>query len=199
MADTAVEVANQALALIGANTISTFVGTGTEQIAATHLYQPTVDAALTSHRWRFASGKKQLSILVATPADDWDSAFQIPTDPPVLLINSISVLDHTIEYDRFEDHIYCDATSDDTVIMDYIYSRDEIDWPAYFTKAIVFELAAVFAAAITQDSFLAAHFTEQANMEYSKARFADSSSQTARNLNTRGTHSLISRRFGGSR
>jgi hypothetical protein len=193
MADTSVEVANIALTLIGANTISTFVGTGTEQIAATNLYQPIVDAALVSHRWRFASGKAQINLLVATPADDWDSAFQIPADPPVLLINSVSVLDNPIQYDRFEDQIYCDATSDDIVIMDYIYSRDEIDWPPYFTKAVGLELASAFAAAITQDSFLAAHFTEQAAIEFRKARWADSSSQTARNLNPR---SLINKRRG---
>ena len=87
MADTSVEVANQALVLIGANSISSFVGTATEQIAATHLYQPTVDAALTSHRWRFASGKKILSFLAADPIDEWDSAFQMPTDPKILLLD----------------------------------------------------------------------------------------------------------------
>jgi len=191
MADTSVEVANQALVLIGANSISSFVGTATEQIAATHLYQPTVDAALTSHRWRFASGKKILSFLAADPIDEWDSAFQMPTDPKILLLNSVMVLDHPITFDRFEDHIYCDATSSDVVVASYIYSRAEIDWPAYFTKAVVLDLASAFSAAITQDSYLAAHFREQAVVEYSKARWSDSSSQTARNLNAR---SLIDKR-----
>ena len=196
MADTNIEVANQALVLIGASSISTFTGTGTEQIAATHLYQPTVDAALTSHRWRFASGKATLSRLTATPANEWDAAYQMPSQPQILLLNAVKVLDQDISFDRYEDQIYCDAASDDTVVADYIYSRDEIDWPPYFTKAVVFQLASVFAASITQDAFLAAHFEEQAVVEFTKARWADSSSQTARHLNTRGKRSLISKRRG---
>jgi hypothetical protein len=191
MADTQVEVANQALALIGANPISTFVGTATEQVTATHLYQPTVDAALTSHRWRFASGKAILSRLADEPIDEWDAAYQMPTDPAILLLSAVLVLDNPIRFDRYEGHIYCDATSEDVVVADYIYSRNEIDWPPYFTKAVVLELASAFAAAITQDSYLAAHFSEQAVVEFSKARWADSSSQTARNMDAR---SIINKR-----
>jgi hypothetical protein len=194
MADTPVEVANQAFALIGANTLSTFVGTATEQIVATNLYQPIVDAALTSHRWRFATGKQTLARLASIPLDQWDAAYQMPSQPKILLLNSVLVQDAAIKYDRYEDNIYCDATVDDVVIADYIYSVEEQYWPPYFTKAIVSELASVFAAGITQDSYLAAFFSEQSVVEYSRARWADSSSQTARNLRTR-TSSLIRSRF----
>jgi hypothetical protein len=191
MADTNVEVANQAFALIGANPISSFVGTATEQVAATHLYQPTVDAALTSHRWRFATGKAILSRLADEPIDEWDAAYQMPTDPAILLLNAVLVQDIPITFDRYEGHIYCNATSDDVVVADYVYSRNEIDWPPYFTKAVVFELASVFAASITQDSYLAAHFSEQSVVEFTKARWADSSSQTSRNMNAK---SIINKR-----
>jgi hypothetical protein len=191
MADTQVEVANQAFALIGANTLSTFTGTGSEQIAATNLYQPIVDAALTSHRWRFATGKQTLARLSSVPVNQWDAAYQMPTQPQIILLNAVMVEDLPITFDRYEDQIYCDATESDIVVADYVYSVSEQEWPPYFTKAIVYELASVFAASITQDSFLAAHFAEQSTVEYRKARFADASSQTARNLNAR---SLIKRR-----
>jgi hypothetical protein len=192
MADTPVEVSNQAFALIGANTISTFVGTSTEQIVATNLYQPLIDAALTSHRWRFASGKQTLARLEAEPLNQWDAAYQMPTQPKILLLNGVYVLDIPIEYDRYEDQVYCDDTVDDVVDADYIYSVDEQHWPPFFTKAVVYELASLYAAGITQDAYLAAHFIEQAELEYRKARHADSSSQTARNLDAR---SLVRKRF----
>jgi hypothetical protein len=194
MADTAVEVVNQAFAVIGANTLSTFVGTSTEQIVATNLYQPIVDAALSSHRWRFATGKQTLGRLSQEPVNEWDAAYQMPTQPKILLLNNVKVLDVTIEYDRFEDQIYCDASEDDVVVADYIYSVPEQDWPPYFTKAVVYELASVFAAGITQDSYMAAHFEETAQLEYRRARWSDSSQQTARNLNTRKSK-IISSRF----
>ena len=193
MATTGVEVANQAFALIGANAISSFIGTATEQVVGEALYQPLIDAALSSHRWRFATGKGTLSRLAASPANQWDAAYQMPTDPEILLLNAVLVIDVPIEYDRYEDQIYCDAGEDDVVVADYIYSVGEEFWPAYFTKAVVFELASVFAAGITQDSYLSSHFNDMAEAEYRKARWADTSSQTARSLSAR---SLINKRRG---
>jgi hypothetical protein len=193
MATSAVEVANQAFALIGANAISSFIGTATEQVVGEALYQPLVDAALTSYRWRFATGKATLSRLAAVPLNDWDAAYQMPTDPIILLLNAVMVLDQRIEFDRYEDQIYCNATSDDTVIADYVYSAGEERWPPYFTKAVVFDLASNFAAGIMQDSYLASHFNDMAEIEYRKARFADGSSKTARPMKT---NSLINRRRG---
>jgi hypothetical protein len=93
----------------------------------------------------------------------------------------------------YEDKVYCNATSADTVNADYIFLPAEADWPPFFTKAVVFDLASNFAAGITQDASMAIMFKEEAELAYRRARFASSSSQTARNLDAR---SLIRKRLG---
>tara|TARA_R110002126_G_scaffold155060_1_gene302097 strand:- start:413 stop:994 length:582 start_codon:yes stop_codon:yes gene_type:complete len=191
MAVTDVTVVNKAFALIGANTISTFVGTSTEQIVATELYSMTVEAALVSHRWRFATGKQTMARLVAAPLNQWDAAYQMPTQPIALLVNGVYILDNPIDYDRYEDKIYTNATTSDVVDIDYIFSPEEATWPPYFTQAVVFDLAAIFAAGIAQDAGLSELFGNKATLEYRKARWSDSSSQTAKNLDGR---SLIRKR-----
>jgi hypothetical protein len=109
------------------------------------------------------------------------------------LLTGVYVNDNPITYDRYEDHIYCDAVTADVVIADYIYAIGEQHWPAHFTKVVVSELASAFAAAITQDASMASHFTEVADKLMRQARWADSSSQTARNLDMRSP--LVRKRF----
>jgi len=191
MAVTQVTIANKALALIGANTISSFTGTATEQIVATNVYDMVVEAALTTHRWRFATGKITLSRLVDAPLDQWDAAYQLPTFPQILLLNGVYILDVAIDFDRYEDKVYCDATVDDIVNADYIYRSAEADWAPYFISGVVFDLASHFAAGITQDASMSVMFEEKSEKQYAKARWADSSSQTAKNMDAR---SLIRKR-----
>jgi len=193
MSATDVTIANKALALVGANTISTFDGEMTEQVAATQLYEMMYEAALTAHRWRFATGKAQLTRKAETPLSHWDAAYSMPSQPRILLLNGVSVLDAQIEYDRFENDIYCNAAEADTVVADYIYQVNEADLPPYFVKAFVYDLASAFATAITQDASVALLFEQLSTKEWSKARFAESSSQTARHVNAR---SLINKRRG---
>lgn len=192
MAVNDVSIANKALTLIGANTIAEFAGTTSEQIAATNLYEMMVEASLTMHRWRFASGQQQLNRDNDAPIDKWDASYQMPVDPPILLLNGVFVLDNPITYDRYESKIYTNTAATDVVIADYIYRAIEQEWPPFFTKAVVYDLAGAFAAAVTQDAAMASLFIDLSVIEYRKAKFADSSSQTARHLRA---DSLLKRRL----
>ena len=182
MAVTAVTIASRAMNMIGGNEISSFSETSNEAKVANNLYEPIVEAALTMHRWRFASGQSVLSRLTAAPAARWDAAYQIPTSPKVLLIHGITITDIPIDYDRYEDKIYCNADVNDAVYMDYAYYPGEANWPPYFVKAVQLELAATFAGSLARKGDLATFYEKKANDAYNKARWADSSSQTARNM-----------------
>tara|TARA_R110002167_G_scaffold43800_2_gene132163 strand:+ start:2794 stop:3378 length:585 start_codon:yes stop_codon:yes gene_type:complete len=186
MAITAIDVtiASRALNLIGANQISSFTEGSTEANVANNLYDAIVEGSLTLTRWRFASGQQQLSRLDAVPTSRWDAAYQMPTSPPILLLHGVTVLSKPITYDRYEDKIYTNTSVDDLVIADYSYRPDSQYWPAYFSKALMYELASVFASSITRKGDLAAHWATEAQREYTRAKWADSSSQTARRLRT---------------
>tara|TARA_R100000664_G_scaffold29822_1_gene41917 strand:- start:794 stop:1375 length:582 start_codon:yes stop_codon:yes gene_type:complete len=184
MAVTDVTIASRALNLIGANEIASFDEASNEAKVAKNLYEPIVEAALTRTRWRFATGQQTLIMLADTPESRWDSAYQMPTSPQVLLLHGLTIMDKPIQYDRYEDKIYANTTADDVVTADYTYKVDVIYWPSYFTKAVMFDLAAMFAGSLAQKGELATHYTNSAELAYRNARWADSSSQTARNLRT---------------
>ena len=182
--DVDVTIASRALNLIGANQISSFTESSTEANVANNLYTTIIEGALTLTRWRFATGQQQLSRLTATPVSRWDSAYQMPTSPPILLLHAVTVNSNPIEYDRYEDKVFCKAVEDDTVVADYLYRPEAQYWPPYFVKAVMYELASIFAASIAQKGDLASHFAVEAERAYTRAKWADSSSQTARSLRT---------------
>lgn len=184
MAVTDVTIASRALNLIGANEIASFDEASNEAKVSKNLYEPIVEAALTRTRWRFATGQQTLVMLTDAPESRWDSAYQMPTSPQVLLLHGLTIMDKPIQYDRYEDKIYANTTADDVVTADYTYKVDVIYWPSYFTKAVMFDLAAMFAGSLAQQGELAYHYINAAELAYQKARWADSSSQTARNLRT---------------
>ncbi len=184
MAVTDVTIASRALNLIGANEIASFDEASNEAKVAKNLYEPIVEAALTRTRWRFSTGQQTLIMLTNTPESRWDSAYQMPTAPKILLLHGLTIMDKPIQYDRYEDKIYANTTADDVVTADYTYKVDVIYWPSYFTKAVMFDLAAMFDGSLAQKGELATHYINSAELAYRNARWADSSSQTARNLRT---------------
>jgi len=185
MAVTDVTIASRAMNMIGGNEIAAFSELSNEAKVANNLYQPLVEAALTVHRWRFATGQVLLSRLVASPAARWEAAYQVPTSPRVLMVHGVTVQDSPIPFDRYEDMLYCNAGVDDQVYLDYAYYAAEANWPPYFVKAVQLELAALFAGSLARKGDLAQFYEAKAIAAYQQARWADSSSQTARNVRSK--------------
>ena len=104
-----IDIANQGLVLVGANTIASFSDNNTESKVANQLYESTLKNLLTKARWRFASKQAQLSKSSTDPLDKWDAAYQIPTD--ALLIHTVTVADKVIAYDRYNEYLYTNTNS----------------------------------------------------------------------------------------
>ena len=101
-----------------------------------------------------------------------------------LMLNAITVEEQAIEYDTYGDKVYCDAVSTDEVIADYIFRAEEVDWPPYFTLAVEFAVASVFAISLARDAQLGTAMENRAERQFIKARRLDSQQQTTRKLNT---------------
>lgn len=83
-------ICNQALGKIGAKRINNFednTDTKPEAIQCRLHFEPTRDALLRSHAWRFASARATLSADVETPDFEWDFQFHLPSD--FMLMKSI--------------------------------------------------------------------------------------------------------------
>lgn len=191
MALTNIDVANQACVLVGIEAISSFTQGNTETNLINEIYYPYVDSELSLHPYRFAMKQQALDRLVAEPAGRWDAAYQVP--PDCLLVRALTVGGSQIEFDRYDEYIYCNAGVSDVVIMDYTYRPKEDKWSAAFVSIIRHQLAAALAAGVAQMADIATFHEKKAELLMKKARHIDSTSQTTRRLRP---NRLVNRRRG---
>ena len=168
--------------MVGANTISSFDDGTTESDIASQLYEDTLRALLTQHRWRFSTQQVQLSRLENTPHGRWDAGYQIPAD--CILIHAITVNDNLVKYERYGDKIYCNLDSTATVIMDYTFRQEEDQFPPYFTLGVEYQLASLFGAAIARSAQLVGAFEQKHQIQMRTARNLDSQERTNKVLET---------------
>lgn len=181
-ADSAIDICARALILIGADPITSFDDGTTEALVSVNMYEDVARAALVNSRWRFSTNQAVLNLLSAAPTGRYDRAYQLPND--VLMLHAITVQDLPIEYQIYGSKVYADTDPADVVVADYTYRAEEETWPSYFTLAVEYALAVVFATSIARDSSLASMMKTQATEAMAKARSLDSQQQTARKLTT---------------
>lgn len=158
------DIVSMALVYIGESPIASFTE-GTSGLVASNLYENTRDDLLTSHRWRFAVGKKSLSRLTSTPLNEWTYAFQLPTD--LLMLFRVYPFD---SYEVYEDKIYSHSATCD---IDYLFRPSAGAFPAYFVKALAYKLAAEFAMGITNNQSLAKIMDDRAIRHLAAAKHKD--------------------------
>ena len=181
-ADSPIDICARALILIGADPITSFNDGTTEALVSVNMYEDVARAALVNSRWRFSTNQAVLNLLSAAPTGRYDRAYQLPTD--LLMLHAVTVQDLPIEYQIYGSKVFADTDPNDVVIADYTYRAEEEDWPSYFTLAVEYALAVVFATSIARDSNLASLMKTQATEAMAKARSLDSQQQTARKLVT---------------
>ena len=185
MATTKIDICARALVMIGAQPITSFTDGSTEALVANNVYEDITQASLTRHKWRFATNQKELSLLTNTPVGRYDYAYQVPTNPEVLQINTITVNDYVIPYARYQDYIYVNSYgSSSTLVMDYIYRVDEAYFPPHFILALEYELASIFAGSVARDAAMIKQFKELAERQFLIAKNIDSSETTTKVLDT---------------
>lgn len=190
MALTDVEVCSSALAMIGANAISSLTDGTTEADICSAIYESTVQNEMSMHRWRFVMGEEQLSRLTAKPDGKWDAAYQLPAD--CLIVSTVMVGDRPIQFDRFGDHIHCNASSTDVVILQGAFRVDEEKWPPYFRTLIELRMASQLAQSLAERTDLSNLLDQRASRQAAIARNQDSQGRTAVRFNTQ---RITARRF----
>ena len=181
-ANTAIKVCSRASILMGGSAISSFEDGTVEADVCDAMYEDLARASLTNTRWRFSTNQATLTRIATAPTGRFDAAYQLPSG--MIMLNAITVNDMPIEYDIYGDKAYCNAVESDAVIADYIFRAVEANWPAYFTIAVEFSMAALLAVSVARDSQLASLMEQKANLYMMQARRLDSQQQTTRKLNT---------------
>ena len=181
-ANSSIDIASRALVLIGSEPITSFDTASTEALVASNMYEDTVRATLSSARWRFATEQAVLNQLTDVPTGRFDIAHQLPSD--LLVLHGVTTNDRLIEYTVYGDKIFSDSTTQDTLIADYTFRALENTWPSYFSLAVEYALASIFATAIARDDGLMQVMEAKGRELMAKARNLDSQQQTTRKLST---------------
>lgn len=180
--NSALDIASRALVLIGAEPITSFESSSTEALVASNMYEDVVRSSLCVARWRFATEQATLNQLTETPTGRFDLAHQLPSN--LLMLHSVTVNDNRIGYTVYGDKVFSDSSTSDTLIADYTFRAEEVNFPSYFALAVQYSLASVFATAIARDDKLMEIMETKANLLMAKARNLDSQQQTTRSLST---------------
>tara|TARA_R100001198_G_C5064009_1_gene113578 strand:- start:92 stop:556 length:465 start_codon:yes stop_codon:yes gene_type:complete len=145
------------------------------------MYEDIARTNLTSTRWRFSTNQAVLNRLSDAPTGRFDAAYQLPD---YLFVHAVTVRDLQIEYNIYGDKVFCDASANDELILDYTYRADEVDWPSYFSLCVEYAMATVFATALIRDTSLSSLMSTQYDFLIAKARSTDSQQQTTRKVTT---------------
>ena len=189
-ANSPVDVCSRALILIGADPISSFDDGNNEALVSSNMYEDVARASLVNTRWRFSTNQAVLNRLTEAPTGRFDAAYQLPTG--WLMTHVVTVNDFPIEYQTYGDKLFCNEDASASLVLDFTYRANEEDWPSYFTLAVEYELASIFALSLARDQSLATLMSQQATTSMMKARNLDSQQQTTRVLET--TRFLTARR-----
>ena len=156
---------SKALILIGEQPLTSLTDNRYGATVGSNLFEMLYEAELQSNRWRFAMTKGSLSQLVAEPLNEWQYAYQLPTD----MLLPIGVWPR-VAYEIYADHLYTDASS---VQLDYMFKPDVSDIPAYFATLMTYALAKDMVKSITESDTAVTIMTNKYNMQRARAMYAD--------------------------
>ena len=181
-AQSPVAVCSRALILVGAEPITSFDDGNIEALIASNMYEDVARSSLLNTRWRFSTNQAVLNRLSDAPTGRFDAAYQLPSG--WLMTHVVTVNDTPIEYQTYGDKLFCNEAASSELVLDFTYRADEQGWPSYFTIAVEYELASVFAVSLARDQSLAQLMSQQAATSMMRARNLDAQQQTTRKLST---------------
>jgi len=155
--DTNITICNQALNLLGADTISSFSDTSNDAAAVcNNIYETVKRQTLSMYQWSFAFTKLQLSQSSTTPIGEWDYRYDLPSTAvaaqPFQVYNSKATSAQPINtfeifYTSSGPAIF---TNEKTIFIDYITSAvTEGLMPSYFVQLLVYMMAWHLAEPVT--------------------------------------------------
>ena len=185
-----IDIASNALLLIGDNPISSFDDAGAGAQVAANLYPETKKRLLSEHPWSFALKQQRLNKLSQTPdiLTGFKNAFQLPTD----LIRIWNIQSHS-NYTLVGNLLY---SNENEILATYIFDVPEVSLPPHFVKSLEYTLAGDFAISVTESVSMSEKMEKKAMLFTSKAMSIDSQGRPQQGI----TNSpIINARFGGNR
>lgn len=187
MTATKVSVCNEALNLIGAQSILSFDDETPNARRCAVLYDQTRKALFRLHPWSFAKKRTQLAPTATHPSFGYAHAFALPRDFERLL--SAGTTDFEIE-DR---HILANTN---LINLIYVYDNDnEQLWDSLFRECMIFYMASKLAKAITGSNTEADSSWQKLQQTLKQARAINAQERPSQDFSAYSSSSLIEVRY----
>jgi hypothetical protein len=164
---------SKALILLGEKPLESLSDNRYGATVGGNLFELFYENEVQSGAWHFCAKKALLSRLVDVPLNEWQYAYQLPTD----MLLPRGVWPRGTPYEIYGQHLHSDATALD---LDYLYKPDVDKIPAYFALLVVYALAKDMAKPITESDAHAAKWTKAYNMQRGIALYADAQGRPAK-------------------
>jgi len=169
-----VDIANSALNLLGASTISALTDDSKNARLCNQRYEPVRNRVFRSHAWNCLTKRVQLAQDTTAPVVEYSYAYTLPSDClRVLKIHTgvtdsiASDIDYKVEGRKVK-------TNEGTVYLVYVaLVTDPNEYDVYLQEAISHQLAADIAYAVTNNATLANNYMDRADERLREARFID--------------------------
>lgn len=142
MASSSVKICNEALILLGQESITSLTESNTNARACNLVYEPTRDEVLRALMPNFAMARISLARLSATPAFGYDYYYQLPSD--CLRVLGMEYSDYVFVIE--EDRLLCDYTTAKIKYIKRITDPNKFD--SIFITALALRIATKIAARI---------------------------------------------------
>ena len=170
----AVDIANSALNLLGASTISAFTDDSKNARLINQRYEPVRNRVFRSHAWNCLHKRVQLAQNSTAPVVEYSHAYALPADClRVLKVHNGTTdsIKSNIDYKLEGRNI---VTDEGTVFIIYIaLDTDPNNYDTYLQESISHQLAADLAYAVTNNATLADKYMVRADERLREARFID--------------------------
>lgn len=162
---TKIRIISDALILLGEKPLSSLNEDRWGATVGSNLFERIYETELQSNRWRFAMKKEMLAQLVDVPLNEWQYAYQIPTD--CLLPTGVYPAQ---PYEIYGDHIYSNAS---TLELDYMFKPEITAVPRYFAQMLTYAMARDMAMPIKESSASFQVMNQKYLEQRARAMYAD--------------------------
>ena len=136
-----VDICNEALSLIGSESITSFEEKTSTARRMKRLYDTSRKALLRLHSFNFATKRIRLSPLTQKPIFGYEYQYQLPND--LIRLISVSSEDYVVEMDRL-------LTNSKSIELVYVFDNiNEQTYDSLFTECLILYLASKIAKPIT--------------------------------------------------
>jgi hypothetical protein len=169
-----ISLISKALVLCGETPLNSLNDDRYGATVGANLFEMLYENELQSNRWRFAMKKGALAQLAVEPLNEYQYAYQLPTD--MLLLIGVYPRD---SYEVYGDRIYSNRA---TCEIEYMFKPSVDKCPAYFSTLMTYALARDMIKPVTESDTAQRAMESKYRAQRDRAMYADAQARPNRTV-----------------